>query len=157
MRTISKARHDASAAPGLECASPRYPKKLVTALPPDIKLVFEDRPGYLYAAVSGPRDSHQISIAYWTLIAEQCRLRKASKVLVFENLGENEDELNVPAVVDAIFELGMEQVQIAFVVGRTEMIASMEHGEILAAERGMKGRVFGSLSEAERWLRYGAH
>jgi hypothetical protein len=128
----------------------------VTALPPDIALVFEDRPGHLYAAVTGPRDSQAISIAYWTLIAEQCRLRNVSKLLVFENLGENEDALDVPAVVDAIFALGMERIQIAFVAGRTEMIASMEHGEILAAERGLKGRVFGSRSEAERWLRYGA-
>jgi hypothetical protein len=106
--------------------------------------------------LANPRDSQAISIAYWTLIAEQCRLRNVSKLLVFENLGENEDALDVPAVVDAIFALGMERIQIAFVAGRTEMIASMEHGEILAAERGLKGRVFGSRSEAERWLRYSA-
>lgn len=164
MTTCGGFVHDKASRAGRKCwlrarlgAPHRYRKTLVTALPPDITLVIEQRPGYLYAGVSGPRDSQAISIAYWTLVAEQCRLRKVSKLLVFENLGENEDELDVPAVVDAIFALGMEHIQIAFVAGRTEMIASMEYGGILAAERGLKGRVFGSLSEAERWLRYGAH
>jgi hypothetical protein len=128
----------------------------VTALPADIRLVFEDRPGYLYAEVRGPRETREIATAYWALVTEQCRLRGSSKVLLFQNLGENEDELDVPALVDFIHALGVEWLQLAFVVGRTELIASMEHGQILAAERGLNGRVFGSVGEAERWLRYGA-
>jgi hypothetical protein len=129
----------------------------VTALPPDITLVFEDRPGYLYAAVTGPRDSKAISIAYWTLIAEQCRLRKTGKLLVVENLGDNEDVPDLPAVLDEIIALGMDKLQVAFVVGRVDQMAHMEHGEILAAERGANGRVFGSVTVAERWLRHGGH
>ena len=148
---------DQGAATELECASPRFHKILVTALPPDIKLVFEDRPGYLYAAVSGPRDSHAISIAYWSLVAEQCRLRKASKVMVVENLGDHEDEPNLAALVDAVIEMGMDKLQVAFVVGRVDQMAHMEHGEILAAERGANGRVFGNVTVAERWLRHGGH
>jgi hypothetical protein len=127
----------------------------VTALPPDITLRFEDRHGYLYAIVSGPRDSDAISIAYWTLIAEQCRIRKASKVLVVENLGENEDKLDVPAMVDAIIGMGMGGVQVAFVVNEIEQMAAMEHGQILAVERGLDARVFSNVTMAERWLRYG--
>jgi hypothetical protein len=129
----------------------------VTALPADIKLVFEDRPGYLYAAVSGPRDSKAISIAYWTEVAEQCRLRNARKLMVVENLGDNEDEPDLPGVVDAIIAMGMDRLQVAFVVGRVEQMAHMEHGEILAAERGANGRVFGNVTVAERWLRHGGH
>jgi hypothetical protein len=34
-------------------------------------------------------------------------------------------------------------------------LAAMEHGEILARERGIVGRVFGDEGEAERWLRHG--
>lgn len=127
----------------------------MTALPPDITLVFEDRPGYLYAAVTGPRDSKAISIAYWRLVAEQCRLRKASKLLMLENLGDNEDVPDLPAVLDEIIAMGMDKLQVAFVVGRVDQMAHMEHGEILAAERGANGRVFGSVTVAERWLRHG--
>lgn len=157
LHEIKQDLRDATAAVGLDYASPRRHTILVTALPPDIKLVFEDRPGYLYAAVSGPRDSKAISIAYWTLVAEQCRLRKARKVMVVENLGDHEDDPDLPALVDAVIAMGMDRLQVAFVAGRIDQIAQMEHGEILAAERGANGRVFGSVTVAERWLRHGGH
>ena len=34
-------------------------------------------------------------------------------------------------------------------------LARLEHGEILAIERGANGRVFESTALAERWLRHG--
>lgn len=126
-------------------------------LPDDIRLVFEDRSGYLYAHVTGPRDSHQISLAYWSQIAEQVRKRHATKLLVFENLGDHEDQRDLSAVIDALIGMGLDRIQIAFVVARTELLAEMEHGEILALERGANGRVFGSAAVAERWLRHGSH
>lgn len=128
----------------------------VTVLPPDISLVFEDRPDYLYAAVSGPRDSQEISQAYWTLVAAECQRRKARKLLVVENLGDFEGERNMTFTVDYLFALGMDKLQVAFVVGRVELMAAMEHGEILALERGANGRVFGSVAMAERWLKHGS-
>ncbi len=128
----------------------------MTSLPPDISLVFEDRPGYLYAEVTGPRDSPDISLTYWQLVAEQCRLRNTKRLLVFEKLGEHEGERDTPAMVDAIIALGMDRLQIAFVVGRVDQLSRMEHAEILAMERGANGRVFGSMAVAERWLRHGS-
>ena len=125
-------------------------------LPPDIRLVFEDRAAYLYAAVTGPRDSHEISMAYWRQIAAECERRKTRKLMVVENLGDFDGERNLAKTVDYLFELGMDKLQVAFVVGRIELVAHMEHGEILALERGANGRVFGSASVAERWLRHGA-
>lgn len=126
-------------------------------LPDDIRLVFEDRSGYLYAHVTGPRDSHQISLAYWSRIADQVRKRRATKLMVVENLGDHEDQRDLPAVIDALIAMGLDRIQIAFVVGRVELLPQMEHGEILALERGANGRVFGNVAVAERWLRHGSH
>lgn len=126
-------------------------------LPDDILIRYEDRVGYLYAEVTGPRDSHDITVAYWTQIAEQCRRRKAKKLLVVENLGDHAGERDLPAVVDFLIELGLDQLQVAFVVGRVELMSHMEHGEILALEKGANGRVFGNTTVAERWLRHGGH
>ncbi|WP_374602498.1 hypothetical protein [Arenimonas sp.] len=125
-------------------------------LPPDIRLVFEDRADYLHAAVSGPRDSLDISRAYWQAIAAECERRKTRKLMVVENLGDFEGERDLARILDFLFELGLDKLQVAFVVGRIELLAHMEHGEILALERGAMGRVFGSASVAERWLRHGA-
>ncbi|WP_146909662.1 hypothetical protein [Arenimonas daejeonensis] len=126
-------------------------------LPEDIRLVFEDRPGYLYAQVTGPRDSHEITLAYWTAIAHEVRKRGAGKLMVFENLGDHEGGRDLPAVVDALIAMGLDRIQVAFVVGRVEQMAHMEHGEILALERGANGRVFGNSTVAEHWLRHGSH
>lgn len=44
----------------------------------------------------------------------------------------------------------------ACVVGRVELMPAMEHGEILALERGARGRVFGPVAMAERWFKHGS-
>lgn len=128
----------------------------VTELPPDISLVFEDRPDYFYAAVNGPRDSQAISQAYWTRVAAECQRRNARKLLVVENLGDFEGERDMPFTVDYLFALGLDKLKVAFVIGRVELMPQMEHGEILALERGANGRVFSSVAMAERWLKHGS-
>ncbi|HEX5693981.1 MAG TPA: hypothetical protein VFY00_05100 [Arenimonas sp.] len=125
-------------------------------LPNDIRLDFQERADYLYVAVSGPRDSQDISKAYWSAIAQECQRRKTRKLMVVENLGDYEGERDLAETVDFLFEIGMDKLQVAFVVARIELLAQMEHGEILALERGAMGRVFGSVSVAESWLRHGA-
>lgn len=146
----------ASHALRLNWAPPDVPIFPVPSLPPEIQLVFEDRPDYLYAKVSGPRDSQEISLAYWQLVAEQCRRRDTRHLLVYECLGEQEGERDTPAMLDAIIALGMDRLRIAFVVGNVDQLARLEHAEILATERGANGRVFASLAVAERWLRHGS-
>lgn len=128
----------------------------VNPLPPDIRIAFEDRAGYLYASIDGPRDSFDISRAYWQAVAGEARRRNARKLLVVENLGDFEGERDLSRIVDFLFELGLDKLQVAFVVGRVELLSQMEHGEILALERGARGRVFGSVAVAERWLKHGA-
>ena len=78
-----------------------------------------------------------------------------TRIAVVENLGDFDGERDMAKTVDYLFELGMDKLQVAFVVGRIELVAHMEHGEILALERGANGRVFGNATVAERWLRHG--
>lgn len=127
------------------------------SLPEDIRLVFEDRPGYLYAHVSGPRDSEDISLAYWSAIVAEVRKRGANKLMVVENLGDYEGQRDLAATIEALMAMGLDRIQVAFVVGRVELLGLMQHGEILALERGANGRAFDSVTVAERWLRHGGH
>lgn len=136
------------------CASPNTPSH-VTDLPADIHIKFEDRPGYLFAEVSGPRDSREISTAYWLRIAAQCDARKTGKLMVVENLGHFEGERDMVDMVEAIIAMGLDRVKVAFVTYHVGEMARLEHGEILAIERGANGRVFESTALAERWLRHG--
>lgn len=56
--------------------------------------------------------------------------------------------------MDAVIDLGFRGVQVAFVDLR-EASGATEHGEILAVERGVSARVFGSERAARHWLRLG--
>ena len=125
-------------------------------LPENTKLLFEDRGSYLYAEVSGPADSFDISMAYWMAIAEQVHARSTRRLLVFERLGDYHGERNMTLLIDSIIALGFENVRIAFVDAFVKHLPFAEQGEILAMERSIEGRVFGSEQEADRWLRLGA-
>jgi hypothetical protein len=127
----------------------------VLQLPPDISLRFEDRPGYLYAEVTGPRDSMQISLAYWAAISAQCKARSVERLMVVERLGDYQGERDMPRMIAALVAMGLDRIKVAFVVHRVELLPTMEHGEILAMEYGANGRVFSSADLAERWLRHG--
>lgn len=127
----------------------------VTELPADILITFEERRGYLYAQVAGPRDSRAISTAYWMRIAAQCEASRCRKLMVVENLGDYEGERDMADMVDAILAMGLGRLKVAFVTCRVQEMARLEHGEILAIERGANGRVFGSTALAEHWLHHG--
>lgn len=119
------------------------------------RLRIESRGDYLRAQVDGPRDSFAISLAYWTAVAQACRERGARRLLVVENLAESGRPIDLERLVDAIVALGFRDVRVAFVDLVEAHLRAMEHGEILARERGVVGRVFGREDEAERWLRHG--
>lgn len=127
----------------------------MNSLPPDIQLRFEERPGYLLADVSGPRDSFEISLAYWREIVAQVERRRTTHLMVVERLGKYDGVQDIPGIVEALIAMGLDRIKIAFVVDRIEMLSQLEHGEILALERGANGRVFTNPALAERWLRHG--
>lgn len=124
-------------------------------LPGNAELLIEDRNNYLYAEVIGPNDNFEISIAYWTAIAEQCHARNTKRLLVLERLGQYHGERDMTLMIDSIIALGFEHIRVAYVDAFVEDLPIAEQGEILAMERGIAGRVFGSVQEAERWLRIG--
>ena len=81
---------------------PPRQKLHVISLPPDIQLVFEDRPGYLYARVSGPRDNREISIAYWTLVAPQGLSGAQSLVITYAMASATGGGVAVDVAIEAI-------------------------------------------------------
>ena len=77
------------------------------------------------------------------------------RVLVVENIAEAGQPIYLEQLIDAIVALGFRDIRVAFVDLFEAHLKAMEHGEILARERGIVGRVFGREDEAERWLRHG--
>jgi hypothetical protein len=130
----------------------------ISELPPahTWHLRFEERSGYLYAEVSGPQDSLEITTAYWRAIDAECRRRDARLLLVCDRLrGEPASQDDFQKLAQALRGSGLEQIRIAFHEPISEHLRFVEHGELAMREAGFTLRVFGSEREAELWLRYG--
>jgi hypothetical protein len=119
------------------------------------RLRIENRGDYLRAQVDGDHDTFEISLAYWSEVARVCHERRVERVLVVENIAEAGQPIYLERLIDAIVALGFRDIRVAFVDLVDAHLKAMEHGEILARERGIVGRVFGREDDAERWLRHG--
>lgn len=93
---------------------------------------------------------------YWARIAAAVRESGAGQLLVLDALpGEVMSDADLEQFFDRIAGLGFEDVQVAYVEGRVDQIARIEHVEQLALERGYRIRTFANEPNARLWLRYG--
>ena len=119
-------------------------------------LALAERPGYLFAEVTGPQDSLAVSIGFWEALAEETARRGTRKMMVVDRLeGTPLDPEGMARLVMRLVGCGLERVRIAYVQPTPEHVPAMEHGEIFAAEMGFDARVFGDIGHADRWLRHG--
>ena len=116
------------------------------------QIIFEQRKDYLYAYVSGKSDSLKISLGFWREVAEEARRVQARKVLLEENIKEAVSVLEMYQIAAEIPRLGFENVQIAFVDRYLDQKDLNHFGETVATNRGLRGRIFNEISEAEKWL-----
>ena len=115
-------------------------------------LTFEERPDYLYARVEGEKDSYEISRAFWTEVAGECERLGASKVLVEENIPEVVSVSEMYAIASELPDLFL-GVSLAFVDRYADQVELNSFGELVAQNRGVRGRYFADLASAEEWLR----
>jgi hypothetical protein len=119
-------------------------------------LAVEERPAYLFAEVTGPQDSLEVSVAFWRQLADETQRRGSAKLMVVDRLeGTPLDPEGMARLVMRMVGFGLERVRIAYVEPTAEHVPAMEHGEIFAAEMGFDARVFGDVGHADRWLRHG--
>ena len=121
---------------------------------PGFRIRFESLPGYLRAFVFDGTDSLAVSLAYWRMLADECRATGATRLLVLEELLSTVDTADIDPLIDVMVEGGMASVRIAF-VELLDDIAGSEYGEILCRERGITIRTFSGEDAARRWLLYG--
>lgn len=116
----------------------------------------DERDAYLRAFVAGGSDSLAISLAYWTALGQECARRKATNLLVVEDLdpfdaGPEALEL----VCDAMVRGGLGQVRVAF-VDVQEVGDVNESGMMVGFDKGLTLMLFSTESLADLWLRFGS-
>lgn len=118
----------------------------------DYSLKFEYRPDYLYAYVSGEQDSLEISRSFWRAIADESLRVEAHRLLIVEDIEEAVSQTDMYQIASEIPQLGLNAIRIAFVDKFIEHQDLNEFGEIVATNRGIYGKIFNDVDQAEKWL-----
>lgn len=121
---------------------------------PGFRVRFDIEHGYLRAYVHDGEDSRDVSIAVWTLLAEQCRTHGMKRLLVLEDLSGSVAPEDLPQVIDAMVKAGFGAIRVSFVELQGHH-QDNEQGEILGMEHGLSIHVTNSEVAARHWLLYG--
>jgi hypothetical protein len=116
------------------------------------KLVFEYRPEYLYAFVTGEKDSYEISKQYWQEIAGECKNAGYKRVLIEEDIEQNVSMSDMYQFCAEIPNLGFFGIRVAFVDRKQDQQQLNQFGETVATNRGLLSRVFNNFEDGEKWL-----
>lgn len=116
------------------------------------QLTFEQRPEYLYAYITGDRDSYEISRGFWLEIAEMSQNTGYKKVLIEEDIPEAVSISDMYRLATELPQMGFYGVRVAFMDRYAEQNDLNEFGELVAVNRGMMGKIFNDINAAEEWL-----
>lgn len=115
------------------------------------EIEFQHRDGYLRAHVTGPEDTLEVSLAYWTEVAAECALHQVTRLLVVENLGTRATTSDMREMTEVLAQIGFRDVCLAYVdtLDTDDVLAS---AQIHARQYGLTGRVFRHEASAVEWL-----
>jgi len=116
------------------------------------KITFERRPDYLYVYVNGEHDSYEISYQYWLEVAEHCRKINCNKILIEEDIAEAVSLADMYQLATDLPKMGFLGVRVAFYDRYAEQRDLNEFGKLVAVNRGLYGKIFNDINEAEDWL-----
>lgn len=117
-----------------------------------INIRFEDREGYLYAFFSGRRDNLADAIKFWRRAVDECRKRAYKRLLVEQDFSVPLSTADAFYLADAISKMPVTSFRIAFVDRDLEQNDINMFAGTVAANRGVVGRVFTNVSDAETYL-----
>ncbi len=115
-------------------------------------IVFEDCPKYLYALVHGEQYGYAVLAQFLLEIADECKKRKFSQVLIEENISATTPEEDVFRIASELPQLGFSDIRMAYIDRFTEQEDLNEFGREVAESHGVDVKIFSSFEEADKWL-----
>ena len=119
---------------------------------PDFSIRFEQRSGYLYVFVSGPRDDLGVSTRFWERVHAQAVDSENSRLLVEEDFPNQLSTLELFEIAKRTTEMFGYRFKIAHVDQNASDMELNRFAETVAANRGLHMRVFSTVGAAEEWL-----
>lgn len=115
-------------------------------------IYFEERDQYLYALVTGGKDTLEISMDFWSEIAEKCKTLQRDKLLVEEDFPNALQVFEMYRLGEHLAELKLAGIKIAFVDRRLEQQELNDFCLTVAQNRGIYGMMFNDAETAQKWL-----
>lgn len=116
-------------------------------------VALEEKPGFLHAVIGG-RNTRENVQGYLQEVMRECLARGCGRVLIEERL--DGPRLGSSDVFDIAAEGAMRGATTLAAIAYVDVNAQgslMKFAEDVAVNRGVRVRVFGTVAEAERWLR----
>lgn len=118
------------------------------------ELTVEDRGNYLHARVTGTNTPESVK-GYMNSIRRECEKRDCFAVLIEENLeGPRFDEMEIFALISAGSPSARGFFEAIAYVDAQQDFDKVQFAETVAVNRGIPVAVFGSIEDAENWLRH---
>lgn len=117
-----------------------------------VELTFELREAYLYVLGTSESADEEAVLDAWRRVAAECARVGARKILVETRLKRQMSVAGYYHVSQELPKMGFGSVRIAFLDRRNLDFERIRFGETVAVNRGLYGRVFFDLQEAEVWL-----
>jgi|SRR5436853_2895970 hypothetical protein len=115
-------------------------------------LTSEAREEYQYVFVECADPSAATVKAYWKEIGALCRRNKVQKLLVEKAAGPLVSTIDAFDVATSLRDYGLESVKIAFYEQEAAINETTIFPETVAANRGLRLRVFDDIEKAKAWL-----
>lgn len=118
----------------------------------DFSLHFNEMPDYLYAYVTGPKDSLEVSRRFWREIYTRSVEIECQSLIVEEDFPNQLSTTEIFQVSELISELFGSTIKIAHVDRQLSDMDLNSFAETVVVNRGVHARVFNRLDEAEKWI-----
>ncbi len=119
----------------------------------DFEIEYEAREGYLFAQVSGPKDSVDVSKRFWDAIIARMNEIGEDRVLVVEDFPNQLSPADMYAIAVIVSKLFRQPKKLALVDTCASHYELNAFGETVATNRGAAARAFNDMDDAIAWLR----
>jgi hypothetical protein len=116
------------------------------------RIHFDYRDKYLFAHVTGEKDSLEISLKFWQEIFDECEAKNFKRILVTEDFRNNISAIDMYILGEKLSEMAGRNTSTAFVDSQIQQFEMNKFSETVAYNRGGRGKVFSDMQEAEKWL-----
>ena len=116
-------------------------------------VTFEDRDDYLYVYVTGSNSAESV-VGYFARVREECDKRDCHRILIDENLeGPRLDLIEIFSLVTGGTSGALGFFDAIAYVDAQQDFEALKFAETVALNRAIPVAIFGSVEDAENWIR----